>query len=370
MNAGLRIDVVPTIKAVPAAAYDDLVAHCAAPAYYDRRFLLAAETCPLIAVEAVHYIMIGRDDHLLGFLPVYRQHVAAADPLGLLARTSSAGFHPSESALFSHIMHCCDTRLLLRGGAQELYGAMIDELTALARNSGVPQLAIANVADRNLLDMARATGLEINHSVDRYRMDIDGIADADTLIERHIPRDGRSEIRRQRRKIAEHGIGVTIDAPPFDDLEEVGRLCHATTARRGTPDYLPAARLARFLAACGDLVRIISVRAAGRRVGVGILLVEDRTVHFWLAGMDYSIDTFSPYTATFEAVFRFAFDHGCSRIECGRLNERIKRRFGFTPQPLYSIVHRLPGAPDPGASNRHGRSRTHAPTFPTRHLVA
>lgn len=340
MSGGMVVELQPSIAAVPEAEYRALAAHCAAPAYYDRRFLIAAEREPLIPYEAVHYITVRRDGELQAFMPVYRQSVAAADPFGLLARTASGGFVASESALFSHIMHCSDTRILVRDGSPHLYRAVIERLDALARETGVPQFAINNIADPTLLEQVRARGLEVNASVDRFRMDLSGIADAHDLVAQHLPGDGRHEIRRQRRKIAELGIRVVVEAPPFANLAEIGRLCHETTARRGTPGYLPAAALSRFIAACGDLVRIISVYAGGKRVSVAILLMEPEVLHFWLGGMSYVVDTFSPYTATFDAAFDYAFARGCRWIECGRLNERVKLRFGFRPAPLHFAVHR------------------------------
>lgn len=357
MAGGPEVIAVKAIDAIPADAYEELAAHCDAPAYYDRRFLQAAERHPLLPIEDLHYVLVRNGDRLDAFLPVYRQRVSTADPLGLLSRTASAGFHPSESALFSHIMHCCDSRLLLRDNSPVLFGMVLDQVERLAREEGVPQFAIANVADPALLAMAEAQGMEVNFSVDRYQMDLTGIDDVEDLVMRHIPVEGRHEIRRQRRKIAKYGIRVEIETPPITRIEEVAQLCHDTTARRGTPDYLPADALARFLAECGSLLRIVSVYHEDRRVGASILLLDNAAVHFWLAGMDYTLDTFSPYTAAFDAVFHFALGNGFRRIECGRLNERTKQRFGFSPHPLHAIVRRVsarPGAAEQCASARCG----------------
>lgn len=339
------VEVFPSIEAIPEQAYNDLFHHCGGPAYYDRRFLKAAERVPLLPYDAIHYITVTEAGLLTAFLPVYQQSVGVADSLGLLARTTSAGFHSNESALFSHVTHCCDTRILVREPSLDLYRDVISALDDLCRDSDVPQFAIANVADPALLEMAEALGLEVNFSVDRHGIDISSISDADELLEFRIPNKGRWEMRRQRRKAEEYGIRVEIEAPPFANLEEVGELCHDTTARRGTPNYIPAAALARFIAECGDLARIVSVYTQGKRVSVAILLLEAETVHCWLGGMSYIVDTFSPYTVTFEAIFRYAFEMGAKRVEGGRLNERVKQRLGFVPTPLYSIVKRHQRAP-------------------------
>lgn len=352
MSGAWIVEVHPSIEAISEKAYKELHEHCGAPAYYDLRFLKAAERVPLLSYDAVHYITVSESGVLQAFLPVYQQSVGVADSLGLLARTTSAGFHPDESALFSHVMHCCDTRILVREPSLDIYREIIAALDDLCINNGVPQFAIANVADPALLKMAEALGLEVNFSVDRYGIDISSIADADELLECRIPNKGRWEIRRQRRKIEEYDIQIEIEGPPFTNLEEVGKLCHDTTARRGTPNYIPASELSRFIAECGDLIRIASVYAGGERLSVAVLLLEAEAVHCWLGGMSYTLDTFSPYTVTFEALFRYAFDHGAKRVEGGRLNERVKQRLGFVPTPLYSIVkrHQNPSATEDAAA--------------------
>lgn len=342
MIGRFAVEVVSSIDAIPAIAYDALAARCAAPAYYDRRFLRAAEGSPLLPCANTRYIVARDGDDLLGFLPVYQQAIGVADPFGLLAGTTSRAFSPTDTGLFSHVMHCSDTRILADPPSIDLYRALFERLASLARDDGIAHFAILNVADPVLIAAAREIGLEANAMVDRYTIDLSPTRDFEMLMARSMPKDGVYEMRRQRRKFEACDGRIVIEEPPLPDLEDVGRLCHETTARRGTPAYLPAADLARFIATCGDLVRLISIYSGERRLSVGILLVEKDVVHFWLAGMTYAPGMFSPYVMTLDALFRFAFAHGCRRIECGRLNARIKRRFGFSPVPLYSIINPEP----------------------------
>lgn len=341
-GAGFSAEVATSIDALPADAYDKLLTRCGAPAYYDRRFLRAVERYPLLPCHRTRYIVVRRGADLLAAMPVYLQPVHIADPFGLLATTTSATFSPNHTGLFSHVMHCCDTRILADPPAVELYRAVFEKLASLAKDDGTAHFALVNVADPDLIAAARSLDLEVNHMVDRFAIDLSPIPDFESLIAAHMPNDGRHEIRRQSRLYAASNDRIVIETPPFPNLEEVGRLCHETTARRGTPAYLPAAALSHFVAECGDLVRLISIYSGDRRISAAILLIDRGTVHFWLAGMTYTPGTFSPYTMTLKALFDYAFAHGCQRIECGRLNANIKRRFGFSPVALHSIINRVP----------------------------
>lgn len=336
------VEVASSIDEISAKAYDALATRCTAPAYYDRRFLRAAERSPLLPCANARYIVARNDTGLLGFMPVYQQAMRVADPFGLLTGTTSAAFSPADTGLFSHVMHCSDTRILADPPSLVLYQALFEQLEMLAKDNGIAHYAILNVADAVLISAARAIGLEVNSMVDRYTIDLSSISDFEMLVLQNMPKDGLYELRRQRRKFEASNCRIVIEEPPFPDIEGVGRLCHETTARRGTPAYIPATALARFIASCGDMVRLISIYSGERRISVGILLVEQDIVHFWLAGMTYLPGMFSPYTMTLDALFRYAFAHGCKRIECGRLNERIKQRFGFSPVQLHSITNPKP----------------------------
>lgn len=340
MAQPLALRTLRSIDQVPEAAYDDLVSRTAAPAYYDRRLLRAAERSPLLPCDSMGYLCASRGDELLAFMPVYCQAASTADPFGLLGQRTSAAFAPGDRGLFSHIMHCCDTRLLVRDDEPLLYKAMFEQLENTARDCGAPHFAILNVFDPELLAAAKSAGLEINHMVDRYALDISGMRGMED-VDRSMPVEGAREMRRQRRKFEASNARLVIETPPFPNVEEVGMLCHETTARRGTPDYIPAAALARFIPICGDLVRLISIYVEGRRVSCCILLVEKDAVHFWLGGITYDVG-FSPYAISVDALFRFGFDQHCKRIEAGRLNTRVKERFGFLPRPLYAVVNPVP----------------------------
>lgn len=99
---------------------------------------------------------------------------------------------------------------------------------------------------------------------------------------------------------------------------------------------------------CGALARLIVVECEGELVGGIIFFEHDDRIFLWSAGMVYDRSSFSPYTLCLASAFRHAFARGFKRLEAGRLNERIKRRLGLTPSPLYSLIARdlLPAALD------------------------
>ena len=339
---GITIDVLTSIDEIDGAAYDALHRDCGAPAFYDRRFLQAAERSPLLPYEQCWYLVARNGHGLLGVLPAYLQSAQVVDPFGLLAKSTSVRFRPQDMGLFSHVMHCSDTRVLAREPVSSVYRELIARLAQLAAEVDVPHFAIMNVSDPSVLAAANTLGLEVSHMVDRYWIDLTSIKDLKDLIDRHLSKDGRREMRRQLRKFEASDARLVLEEPPFDNLEEFGALCHDTTARNGTPNYLPAAALTRFVDICGGLARLVSVYSGSQRLGTCVLLLERDVLHCWLGGMTYAPGEFSPYTVLFAGVYRYALQNGYRRVEAGRLNVRIKTRLGLSPLALHAIVNPRP----------------------------
>lgn len=340
----ITMDVLASIDEIDGAAYDALHRDCGAPAFYDRRFLQAAERTPLLPYARCWYLVARNGDRLLGVLPTYLQSAQVVDPFGLLAKSTSIRFRPQEMGLFSHVMHCSDTKILAREPIMPVYHALVARLAQLAAEVDVAHFAIMNVSDPRVLAIADMLGLEVSHMVDRYWIDLSPVTDLEDLIDRHLPKDGRYEMRRQLRKFEQSDARLVFEEPPFDNLQEFGTLCHDTTARNGTPDYLPAAALARFVEICGGLARLVSVYSGSQRLGTCVLLLERDVLHYWLCGMTYTPGEFSPYTVTFAEVYRYALQNGYRRVEAGRLNVRVKERLGLRPLALHAIVNSRPGS--------------------------
>ena len=216
--------------------------------------------------------------------------------------------------------------------------ALVERLTVLGRGQLTRHFVIMNVAEGPLLAAARGLGLNVSYMFDRFHLDLAGVDDFETLIARKLPQDGRHEMRRQLRKFAASGARAVIETVPFARLDELTELCHLTTARRGTPQYLPPAPLAHLVRSCGDMIRLVVVYDHDRIVG-GVICIDDGPVlHVWLGGMAYDGIDFSPYSVCFAEAYKYALAQGKQRVEAGRLNAKIKHRLGLTPQPLHAIV--------------------------------
>jgi len=233
-------------------------------------------------------------------------------------------------------MHCYDSTVL-GDDRPAVLAAMLERLAVLARAEGAQHFVIMNVAEGPLLVAARGLGLEVSYMFDRFHLDLTGMRDFDALVAA-LPPDGRHEMRRQLRKFAASGARAVVETAPFARLEELTELCHQTTKRKGTPEYLPPAPLAALASSCGDMLRFVVVYAEDRIVA-GLICIDDGPVfHLWLGGMTYEGLDFSPYTIGVAEGYRYALAQGKRRIEVGRLNAKIKRRLGLSPMPLHAIV--------------------------------
>jgi hypothetical protein len=333
----IAVEVLTSIDQLDAAAYRSLRRSCAASPFYDPRVLTAFERAPLLPVEKTYYLAAYEGPALVGFMPAYLQAPAVVDPFDVLRQTTSTRFEAGARGLFSHVMHCYDTTVIGTGGVLVL-APLLERLAALAQAEGAQHFVIMNVAEGPLLAEARGLGLEVSYMFDRYCLDLSGIRDFDALV-LALPPAGRHEMRRQLRRFEGTGARAAVERAPFDRIDELAQLCHRTTARRGTPQYLPPAPLANLLSSCGDLLRFVVIYDVNDRMVAGFICIDDGpTFHMWLGGVIYEGLAFSPYTVAFAASYRYALAQGKQRIEAGRLNAKIKHRLGLSPMPLHAIV--------------------------------
>ncbi|MCP1107562.1 GNAT family N-acetyltransferase [Serratia nevei] len=334
----ITINIYSSLNQVSQEEYHRLHSHRKGTVFYDWRFLLAAETSPLLAVKKTYYLAAYSHGRLLALLPVYLQDLAVVDPFKRLAEHADIYDQGNDTGLFSHIMHCYDSMIPSRQASIELHAALFNRLRELAEEEGARYFGLLNVRDPDLRQHADALGLNVNFMLDRWYIDLTEFDDFEHFVEK-LPADGRREMRRQLRKFDPNRCTLSMLAPPFDQrLEQLTDLCHQTTARLGTPQYFPAEPLSRFSRLCGDLIRLSLVEQQGQLVGGVICFEQEETLHIWSAGMRYDLVEFSPYTLAFAQAYRYAFENGFTRVEGGRLNEKIKTRLGFRPEPLYAIT--------------------------------
>ncbi|QQP95396.1 GNAT family N-acetyltransferase [Lysobacter enzymogenes] len=352
----ISIQAVDALERIGRREYEALYAASRASLFYDWRFLHAAERSPLLPVEKTVYLCAYDDGELCGVLPAYLQRLAGVDPLGLLAASAGVRDGGGELGLFSHVMHCWDTGVPCLEAASGARERLLRALLDAAAREGARYAGLLNVEDPALFAPLRACGLTPRPLVERYDLDLARFDDFEQLL-RALPSDGRGEMRRQLRKFEASAASARVLAPPFDDtLETVCGLCFATTARRGTPHYFPAAPLARFVRLCGELARVIVIESDGAPIS-GMICYQSRDAFYlWSAGVVYDRCDFSPYTVGFAAAYRYAFAAGLRRVEGGRLNERIKRRLGLSPSTLYSALAPLPRAGAVARTAPHARA--------------
>lgn len=335
------VEIAETLERVGRRAYEAFHAASGAPVFYDWRMLLAAERSPLLPAERTFYLCARDGEDLIGFLPAYLQRLAVVDPLGLLAKTADVHDAGGELGLFSHMMHCWETTIPCIGANGAVRRQLVTQMRHQGARVGASYAGLLNVGDVASLPELAESGFSVRPMVDRYALDLRRFDDFEGLV-RGLPSDGRQEMTRQLRKFAASGATARVLAPPYDDvLERQCELCFETTARRGTPHYFPAGPLARFVRHCGDLARLVVIESEGRLVGGCICYQQGDVLHVWSAGVTYDQSEFSPYTIFFATAYRYAFDNGLRYVEAGRLNERIKRRLGLTPVPLYSALVRM-----------------------------
>lgn len=358
----VTVEIAKSLADIDRGDYQSLYEASGASFFYDWRFLDAAERSPLLEVLQPYYLLARDRGRLVAFMPAYLQRVAVVDPFGLLAAKAGLSGQDGQLGLFSHVMHCFDSRLVSTMRIGEVLPALLERLATLAKTVQARYFGFLNVADSQLIEHAAGRGLSARHMVDRYRLDLRGHADFAAFVDA-LPTDGRHEMKRQLRRFAETDATVGLLEPPFDGrLEQLAQLCQQTTARYGTPQYFPAAILARFVRTCGELARLCVVEHEGQLAGGLICFVDKDVLCIWSAGMRYDKTDFSPYTVGFAHLYRYAFEHAIPIVEAGRLNERIKLRLGLKPLPLFAVTREMagaaaemhvPAAPLPEV-NRHG----------------
>lgn len=342
-----RVEVFDALERIDRRSYEALHAASRASVFYDWRFLLAVERSPLLPALKNLYLCAYDGDRLIGLLPAYLQRLATVDPLGTLARAAGVPDGGGELGLFSHTMHCWDSTVPCLDAAGDARATLLDALLRVAEREGAAHAGMLNLADPALLAHLRGGPLQVHPLVERFDADLGQYDDFEHFVG-ELPPDGRTEMRRQLRKFEASGASARVLAPPFGDvLEPLCELCMRTTARRGTPHYFPAGPLAGFVRLCGELARLVVIQAGDRLISGMICYEQRETFYAWSAGVVYDRSDFSPYTIAFAAAYRHAFARGLRHFHGGRLNEKIKRRLGLTPNPLHCALAPLspPRAP-------------------------
>ncbi|EIV1878219.1 GNAT family N-acetyltransferase [Salmonella enterica] len=328
----MRIATYNTIEEAGTDRWDALVIRCGAPIFYRSAFLRAFELFPLHSVKAFFYIT-GEDDEgsLIFATPLYL--LEGVDPMRFLHNHYPD--YQSAPILVNHIWHCYDTWILARHLDADIVGAVLRSTKALAEELGVTLWGFTNVDGTGALSQALAasgmTGVQVD---ERFCTELTAISDIDcylALLDGQV----RQNLRRYRRIARREGLVTSIVDVLQADLEGFVTLARAGANKYGNANYYQPGIFEGFLRAFGESVRVHEQRLDGKLIGSTILLVDESTLHWWVAGNDYTaLPQISPFYLAFLDTIEEALTSGKSVVEAGRRNPRFKSRHGLQSRPV------------------------------------
>ncbi|MFJ9446473.1 GNAT family N-acetyltransferase [Kitasatospora sp. NPDC101235] len=153
------------------------------------------------------------------------------------------------------------------------------------------------------------------------------------------PAGHRRDARRQWRRATE--VGLTLDpltgSRMLPHLEEFTALAVGTSERHGTALY--GRDMFEYLAQVSGAV-LLAARADGHLVGGMYAFLHDGCLYLWASGIDHQHPLARhAYTWLMTEAPRWAIEHGARRIDAGRANYLAKKRLGYQPQVLRTVIH-------------------------------
>ncbi|MCG6496935.1 GNAT family N-acetyltransferase [Kitasatospora sp. A2-31] len=164
----------------------------------------------------------------------------------------------------------------------------------------------------------------------------------------NTPTGHRRDIRRQWRRGTEAGLALhpLTGKRMLPHLEEFTRLAVGTAERHGATLY--GRDMFERLAEVPGAV-LLAARTDRHLVGGLYCWLHEDRLYLWASGIDYQ-HPFSrlAYTWLMTEAPRWAMEQGARHIDAGRANYQAKKRLGYQPHVLRTVVH-LP-APDPATA--------------------
>lgn len=332
--------LVETLTAVPdAAAWDALVEQSDAPLFYRSEVLHAYQRHPLREPVDVYYLAVRErlNGRVAAVLPAYLQ--PPEDPLHVLA-DSVPGFNSGgRPVLLSHIWHWYDTRVPAYGLTVMLLDRVCQALASLAADTRAQAFGLVNFEDGSPLAAAMsATGRQAAAIDARYTLDLRRYRSADDYLTT-LSRKARQDFRRHLRLADRAGAEVTVRLPDRATMAQTAKLCAATSAKHGNPNWYQQETLVGFVCSLPAQARLVTIGIGGAPVAASISFLDGRRFHNWTAGSaGLSTLPFSPYLVLLHATIDAAIKEGCTILEGGRRNDAWKQRLGFTRRPLLGWV--------------------------------
>lgn len=328
----MRIATYSTIAEAGPDRWDDLVASCGAPLFYRSSFLRAFEQFPLHNVKA-HFYLTGEDDDgaLIFATPLYL--LEGVDPMRFLGNYFPE--YQGAPILVNHVWHCYDTWILARRLDPDLVATVLQQMRGFAEALGVALWGFTNVDGSGELSQAlTAAGMAGVQVDERFRLELTSLDDIDdyfSLLDASV----RQNLRRYRRIAQKAGIVASFRQAQHADLAGFVTLARAGAAKYGNADYYQPGIFEGFVLAVGEPVRVLEQHLDGKLIGSTILLIDSATLHWWVAGNDYTaLPQISPFYLAFLGLMEEAIVSGKSVVEAGRRNPRFKTRHGLHPRPV------------------------------------
>jgi predicted N-acyltransferase len=332
------VTVSHDIDDIPAAAWSDLMAETGASVFYRRDFVRAYQRSNLGGAERIVYLASSNGSGLCAALPAYLLDAAETGRvLGMPALAADP-----RPALLSHLPHCYDTALPIRGGDPDLLAGLWRELCAEGRRAGAATVGLMNVpaGSAACAALARIPGVVIQPGAARWVLHAASYPDLDGFLA-VMSRSTRHTLRLSRNRAVRAGARIDVTAHRAGDdaaaIDDAVALCVATAAKHGSR-YYPGGPLRSFLREL-DSFLVVRVRLGDRVIAASICFADRGVLHTWAGGAHYPPELkWSPNYVLFHAELELGFQLGVDRIHCGRRNDAFKARHRLTREELVACL--------------------------------
>jgi len=340
--ASVRVRVVESLQAVPAADWDGLAP--GANPFVRHAYLSALEDSGAVGEEAGwlprHLLAEDARGRLVGALPLYLKDNSWGEFVFDFAWADA--YHRAGLAYYPKLVAAVPftpvpgPRCLAPDPQRRpaLVARLLDEARTLAEREGASSLHVLFPEDRET-DQVASSGLSIRQDCQFHWSD-EGYGDFDGFLAA-LTAEKRKKLRRERRRVAEAGIRFRRLAGrelPESLFEDFYRFYASSFLRRGMAPYFPPAFWRSVLDSMGESIRLVVAEHDGRPVACAVFFVGGETLYgrYWGCDQDF-------HSLHFEACFyqgiELALAEGLRRFEPGAQGEHKLRR-GFKPVATWS----------------------------------
>jgi len=341
-SAAVRVRVLESLQAVPAAAWDGLVT--GDNPFVRHAYLSALESSGAVGEEAGwvprHLMLEDEDGGLVGALPLYLKDNSWGEFVFDFAWADA--YHRAGVPYYPKLVAAVPftpvpgPRCLVSDPRRRsmLAGRLLEEARALAGREGASSLHVLFPDDRETGDLV-ASGLSIRQDCQFHWSD-EGYGDFEGFLAA-LTAEKRKKLRRERRRVVEAGIrfrrlaGRDLPESLFDDFY---RFYASSFLRRGMAPYFPPAFWRSVLQSMGESIRIVFAEHDGHPVACAVFFVAGDTLYGRYWGCDQDFHSLHFETCFYQGI-ELALAEGRRRFEPGAQGEHKLRR-GFRPVATWS----------------------------------